>query len=494
MIENERFQKRSKNFQKTLQPSDIKRKHSEFVVTLRKNKRAECLKKKRYDLTSIDSNAPEEMIYLGICSETMVNYFPEIPSLHTELDKLKYLTGILKSTGIPDFIILEILVIFRISLSKSIDHLHVFIEEGLIPVISSYISQEFIHEISSEAMWCMCNLAVGPSEYVQEMYKCGIISKIFTGIASGNTELVSNSLWTAANIIGDCWDFCREILEKDFLVVLSQLPCEEDSLVKGIGFCLANISMHDEHLEIFQCTVILNLIKEIIERDLAQCLQAIYYLVRKDNQKIQLAINSGLIKYAASGLQMGQNFSTVSAQIIGAVASGTNMHTQYLLDLDILTIFSKILNAVDVSTSKFMYWALSNIAAGSHEHRITIAKHKILELGLQGLVHYDANVRMEASFFLKNFLKLASLDQKIKVVEYGVFKIIAENLKGSETACMGNTLEICRLLLEISRYADLNVLEEFESSGCLNGLVELTHHLNTEISSSSANIIDTYFS
>lgn len=493
MIEGQRFKKRTENFQKSLQVEDIKRKHDEFVVNLRKSKRIDMLNQRRYELTSIDPDYSEEILYMGIISDTMLKYFPDLEFVNTELGKFQYFVGILKSTQIPDFIILEILTIFRLSLSSSFHHSKIFQKAGMIPVFISYILTGFSIEISSEAMWCICNLAAGPQEYISEIYKFGITDKIIDGMDSGNTGLVSNSLWAAANIIGDNWEICEELMKKDFLAKICALGDGEMQVIKGLAFCLANISKHEKFLTLVECRVIFNMIGEIIDRDKVQSLQAIYHLIHKDNKKIQMAIDSGLLKYAIEGLQMGPDVTEISIRIIGSVVSGTNFQTQYILDFDILSVFSNILNTVNLSICQQLYWVLSNIVAGTYSQRELLIDHPILKQSIQGLVHCDSHIRREASFYFRNFARLGGVEQKIKLIEAGIFNVITENLKASESDCLINTVETCKYLLEISRYADINVIQMFEDAGGLKELEDLTHHLNTVISQTSTEIIEMYF-
>ena len=154
MDESEYFKKRSDAFQKNIELAEFKNSHNKFAVNLRKAKRIEVFKKKRFEQTTIDeSNSfTEEILYVGLPSETMLQYFPDIMDINTEIEKLRYYSNILRSTNIPDFIILEILMMFRMSLSTNDKHMSIYVNEGLIPVIFSYISSEFSHGISSEAM------------------------------------------------------------------------------------------------------------------------------------------------------------------------------------------------------------------------------------------------------------------------------------------------------------------------------------------------------
>ena len=265
------FSRRCSEFQKPLNFDDLKKKHNQYAVTLRKEKRKTNLMKKRFESTTIDESTNDEILSFGILSDTMLSYFPELETTTSEVGKLRIFAGILLSSNIPNYIILEVLSVFRSALAVEYNSpRNFFLTEGLIPVIISYLSMEYPVEIVSESILCICNIAAGSDEYVYEIYKNGALSKLLFLLSLSNPSLIDNITWTLANIIGENEELSRELLNHNYLDILFKMELKNLDQVSGIAFSLANICKFE--IESLECFVMLKLIKSIIEREKLLCL------------------------------------------------------------------------------------------------------------------------------------------------------------------------------------------------------------------------------
>lgn len=495
-MDTEFFKKRLNDFKKPSIES-LKKKHDEFTVNLRKNKRKENINKKRYEFTSIDENEMDnnDIMYLGICSDTLYKYCPELNLVNSEIQKLRICRDILRSTGIPDFILLEILAMLRMSLIvENNSPRGLFLDEGMIPVIVEYMSYESSAEIASEAVWCICNIAAGEDVYVREIYSCNVVTKLVDLLKCDNIMLIDNTLWTIANMLGENWEICEEFIGSNILGILSSQKFLHPDLSKSASFLLNNICKNESNLDRVQAQAVLELLSRLIAIQKPSCLWALSTMTNKSNDKVQLLIDSGLTIHAIEGLEMNETIQAPSLRVIGNILSGTNDQAQYILDQNILSILEPLLNSPKLDIIKGVYWGLSNIAAGTFKQRDILGNHPILKKSIEGLIHFNSGVRKEASTLFRNFTRLGCVQHKLELIEHGIFKVLSENIKSSETDCLINSLDTCKSLLDIHKYVDIDVLKEFQDTGCFKGIEDLTYHLNQEISSTANYIIAKYFS
>ena len=122
-----------------------------------------------------------------------------------------------------------------------------------------------------------------------------------------------------------------------------------------------------------------------------------------------------------------------------------------------------------------------------------LGEHPILKNVINGIVHSSSSAREQACTVFRNFTQYASVGHKLALIENGIFQAISENIKGSEICCLKLILEVCRYLLDVSKFVDFRVKEEFDDSGCLKGIEDLCFHLNKDISFAAEGIIKSYF-
>lgn len=492
-----RMQKRSLDYQKSIEREVIKRKHNEFVIKLRKDKRRDKIIKRRYEESNIleDEVMGSEILYLGTPSNMMLQSFPQLESCTNEVEKLKIYSSILASKSLYDDIILEALETLRISLSlEDKNPRNYFLNCGIIPHIAKYVNMNYSNDVISQALWCLCNIAAGSDEYVRCIYNIIGVDILLELIKIGDKLIVENVAWTLANMIGENYDIGTELISKGYIELLAQVLTNNHQSGCGIAFSLSNLCKQDKSLSLVQTRTILNLFAKLVHLDLYHSLHGILNLIRNDNEKIELLLDTQEIMSVVFENMLGtEPIRENCINIIGVISSGTAKQTDYLLEKNILEIFKELLSISSERSLVFIYWTLSNIAAGTYTQTNLLACHNIVNYALNGLTHSHEQIRRESSFFYKNYLSKVSVEYRTELANTKIFFILAECMKFSNTENLENYLNICYKLLEISILTDVDTRKDFEESGCRKSVEDLFYHMNEKLAYHAKDIINKFF-
>ena len=103
-------------------------------------------------------------------------------------------------------------------------------------------------------------------------------------------------------------------------------------------------------------------------------------------------------------------------------------------------------------------------------------------------MHYDEEIRHEASYVLINSCKQGEDFTISKLEEIGVLGIIAQALFHCEPEYLFNVLSAVKMFLKFPSFALL-----LEANGCLESLFKLEFHLNKKIREHAKLVLDCFY-
>ena len=175
------------------------------------------------------------------------------------------------------------------------------------------------------------------------------------------------------------------------------------------------------------------------------------------------------------------NFSNVEEleeyylKIISLCSCGSTRQTQKLIDSEILTQIYIILEKKSYKSAQHIYFTLSNIVAGTTDQLYQLIDHPLFELSLKNLQLIDTNGLIEASYYIRNLMKLSGENIKVGLLQGDFPDNVKSLLNSSETAVVLNALTVFE---ELIRYLGK---ENFTSRGFESAIEILETNNNWEV-------------
>jgi importin subunit alpha-6/7 len=478
----ERFENRIRSFQK-YDDKNIEFKRQQFAVDLRKRKRLDAVNKSRkMNLNSMeiiqDNYGPTDSFDELEIEENNPNFSAEVPRIHIE-----------SAVITPDT--LNILVYCRTFISTPNYPLEEFATAGNLYNLMSYAVVKDHQEIKSEALWILCNIASGSKECVEELVKYNAIDVFMQSIQDTNPDIVEHCIWGLGNIIADGRENFIKVYNQNFIPKLqnSFKSLSSEKIFKVTSWTLKNISHYESLLDARSTITLIEIVETLVKStDLniqTDSLWSIAFLLRTDNMKIEVFLESNIFKDFMKYLEY-DHMQLPALRIIGNICSGTNLQTQKILDMQFLDKAVELIKSNNSEVIKEIYWILSNIAAGSTEQISFLESHPIFYPSLNGLIYCNDPVRVEASYFIYNYIKLCTSPMKKKLFDYGVMKIINEALEFKNPQFLINLLDV------YESYIIENGAESFVKNGYHRILDDLQTHNNPEIYKRCIYILEKY--
>lgn len=477
-----------------LQPdeSEMKKQRDEFGVRLRKSKRIQVTEMKRKIFKSEGLPGMDYCLYIGKLPESIIGKFPVLDKLNSEYSKLAALKEIAQDPGLSPGILLDILRLFRqtLQVDDEANPRALFLNVGLINTLSSIITKSTDPNIQSEAIWCLCNIAAGPSDYSIPILDTNILPTLLSLIPKSSESIIENATWLLANLLSDSQELLKSLITQGYLQIIENLSIFTEKVAVGVSISLVNLTKDSSLLDENDYLSILRILSRVKCFDDSDMLWVISNLCKGESHKIDLVIQSGIVQAAFDGILKGSKYSLPSSEILCNISAGNKKQTDFLLENNILGLVENVIFAEDDQTVKCVFCTLRNIAAGNSRQRQIIQKHPIFFKSMNGLIHSSFEVRFQAVHFFFNICLLASFEEILALVEAGIFSHLSHTLNDYDPLILIKSLEICFNILKAKEsfpQIEINLKE----SGCLSSIQELLLHLNSSVSSASDYILST---
>lgn len=484
----EKLVERKNDFQK-LNIERIFQDRQKFAVELRKSKRKDLLQKRR---------APNFSTKTPTLSDIIMEIPDPDPHPHSNslnilnLDPFTLIQALHNSESISDYT--ETLQKISMQISSNTNLIEEYVKLGLIEISTPHINLKDNLILKNVAYSIICSIATGPSNCCERLFEYDIISSIFQELENKNSELYETLFWILGNFIVESSELFQIIIDKNFFFVTLKcvIQSKTHENLKIISWSLKNAAhynylLEDEHLE-----TLTKLALEILEYDSleirALIIQSMTVLISKDNEKIDFVIHSQFL-FRSIELWVFKPLRYDILRLCTNVCSGKNTHIQVLIDLGYLNLFEEILRSQSNNDEIFyVFYSLSNIAAGNLSQLNALEKHTIFELSLDGILCLDDRVQSEAAYYIRNYMVNNKREALEKLFSKHYLKKIADGFRFAKS-----NDAIMNLLVayeKVARVADKSALF---AEDCQYVLDSLQKHQNLEIYRKSVEILEKYY-
>ncbi|CAO2161148.1 unnamed protein product [Urochloa humidicola] len=313
---------------------------------------------------------------------------------------------------------IEVLRALRRLLSQSeVPPVEAAIKAGAIPLLVQYLSFGSSDEQLLEAAWCLTNIAAGEPEETKSLVPA--LPLLIAHLGEKSSTLVAEQCaWAIGNVAGEGADLRSKLLAQGALWPLARLMLSNkgstartaawalSNLIKGpdpkaanelisidgaLNAIIRNLEKADEELatEVAWVVVYLSALSEkatslIVRSSVPQLL--IGRLLASDNLQLLIPVLRSLGNLVAADGYMVDSVLTV----------GNSITDQALSSL------IKCLKSENRVLKKEASWAMSNIAAGSFEHKKLIFASEAMPLLMHLLTTAQFDIRREAAYTLGN--------------------------------------------------------------------------------------------
>lgn len=510
----------SKDFRKNtfknrgLSGSELRRRHKEESVVLRKQKREEALYKRRsapiVDAAS-ESDAEEDVEFNAASA-------PE--SLNARL--ASYSQGIYSSDLAQ---ILENAKAFRKALSKgTTPPVAEVIDCGVVPRLVELLTffpqqsvtddvARVIEDIQFEACWALTNVTFGTSEQTMVVVNSGAVPSLIHLMNHPKNRIKEQAVWTLGNIAGD-GPYCRDmLLGMDFLAILCAFinsilhAANKDlGILRNASWCLSNLcrGKPSPSWEILcnALPTLMNLINFGDDQVIADASWGIAYLSDAGNDALNGILATGFVPHLVR--LMGSANSDVQCPAlrgIGNIVTGNNEQTQAVIDAGAIPAIKSLLTAVRQSLQREACWTVSNIAAGTDAQVQALVECDVFTHVVYLLHHGDFRTRKEACWAVSNATshRRTHPDHVRYLVSVGAVKALCDFLNGTDAKILLVALDAINNILEVGESDALHhdsvnhyaMLVE-ENNG-LTKISQLQEHHSEDVYLKCKAIIDRFF-
>jgi len=506
-----RGKQRNEKFQQSIDPELIRKKNESYAVELRRQKRMQHISKRRNLVLDqpfqTDPLAPELMNVIRFPFE-ILEYCPYLNnSALSDIEKLQYVREILESNP-PFEVLVKTLELVRYILSQDKNSpIGTFVGLGYIETLLKFLCKDYPPNVVSETAWAVCNIASGPHEYANMLVQKGVMQALFSIVHPQSHRITEHAIWALANLAGDCDDYREKLVKMGFIGLLRRLqselsePCLEVERV--LAWAYSNTARGSDYIPSEEILKIIEGVRKLFgssdEEVLSECIWSLVHISKKENEKIQLVLNSGLYSNALRCLNVQSNsLVSPSVRLLGNICSGTHQQTQAMLSEGILDKLLALTSHEIPQLRKEVFWTISNIAAGTVDQCLFLLGHKIFEHIVEGLKDTDQEARKEVSYILSNLGKVLKNRQEL-LRTVNILQSLNFITQEPDPEIITNILDFCVQLLETSKFLSetqgigTEVMNKFEEAGVITAIESLQSNLNPEVYNASIAVIEKYF-
>lgn len=488
-----------KQYKKSADAEESRRKREEITVELRKSKRDEQLSTKRRmnapQTAEAAQTAAQKLVALQEAQSTLANLQYFVNMLNSEERKSQY----------------EAAVAFRKLLSiEDNPPIKEVIDAGIVPRLISLL-QFNEPTLQFECAWSLTNIASGSSDQTQTVVRCGGVTA-FTGLLhrSLSVDVREQAVWALGNIAGDSVAFRDMVLGSGALpMILAQCtPDAKNSMLRNVTWAISNLCRGTppppfDHVK-QSLPVLFQLLQVADEEVLADACWALTYLSDDrgtQNLKIQAVLESGVLRHAINlMLHKSYQVKTPALRTIGNLVTGNDSQTQTVINHQALPALLSLLKNARKNIRKEACWAISNIAAGDHMQVTSLIQAGIFPALVDILDKDTWECKKEAAWAISNATS-GGKDEHIRYLgEVGVVGPLCALLTYPDSKVqmmvmegIDNILRVGKRDVEAGRSQENKFADDVELNKGLEALEELQMHDMAEIARKALKILTNYF-
>ncbi|CAM0879609.1 unnamed protein product [Alopecurus aequalis] len=353
----------------------------------------------------------------------------------------------------------------RLLSQSEVPPIEVAIKAGAVPLLVQYLSFGSSDEQLLEAAWCLTNIAAGQPEETRALLPA--LPLLIAHLGEKSSTLVAEQCaWAIGNVAGEGADLRSTLLAQGALRPLARLMLSnKGSTARTASWALSNLIKGPDPKgvnELISIEGVLNAIVRDLEKadeELAtEVAWVVVYLSALSEKAISLIVRSHVPQLLIARLLASENLQLLIPVLrgLGNLVAGDGYMVDSILIVgnsitdQALSSLIKCLKSDNRVLRKEASWALSNIAAGSFEHKKLIFTSEAAPLLIHLLTSGQFDIRKEAAYTLGNLcvVPAGSPDPPNIIVEHLVSIINGGALPGFVNLVRSADIESARLGLQ----------------------------------------------
>jgi len=482
---------------KTLDKDEARRGREETTISIRKDKRAEQLAKKRFGADGapavLAATAGQPAAQHSVGSQAWQEANPQalVDGVNSDDPNLQ----------------LPAVTQFRklLSIERSPPIAEV-IAAGVVPRFVQFLQCGDNPMLQFEAAWALTNIASGTSEHTRMVIANGAVPIFVQLLMSPNDDVREQAVWALGNIAGDSPE-CRDLVLTHQVLppLLEQLnPNSKMSMLRNATWTLSNMCRGKPqpawNMVLPALPVLAQLIFSNDDEVLADGCWALSYLSDGPNEKIQAVLDTGICARIVE--LMGHppaSVQTPALRTAGNVVTGDDCQTQCVINCGALPRLLALLNSPKKGIRKEACWTISNITAGTREQIHSVIEANIIPPLVHLLATAEFDIKKEAAWSISNATSGGSPEQIKYLVQQGCIKPLCDLLTCNDPRLVTVALEGIENVLKAGEHeapanGGTNPYTAFvdEAEG-LDKLEQLQSHSNEDVYKKAMHILETYF-
>ena len=520
---------RRKEFKRTVTQEDGRRKRNENAIQIRKNKRAEGLRKRRAMRRAPVNGAADAGNSLAALANTAVSGMPTVAAIeHLETYKMGTFTLMRRraahSCELPCAGVGETLTGGFVStacmsadleaqyngtkqirrlLSREADPpVEQVIQTGLLPRFVTFLSRQDSPKLQFEAAWALTNVA--STEHTSVVVDLGVTPQLVQLLRSPNPDVREQCLWCLGNIAGDRTEYRDMILRTPNALtnlLLNITHPEHTSMLRNAAWALSNFARGKPQPELALIKDALPVVAELLGKctdtdALTDACWTLSYASDGSNDRIQACLEAGAVSQLVRLLgHEDTNVVTPALRSVGNVVSGTDVQTTAVVRAGALAPLVNLLASSRRGLRKEACWALSNVAAGTPEQVASLmATPGAVEGLINNLNHGEWSVKKEATWAVCNLTTSGTPAQIRTLVQAGVIAALCTTLDKHDAKIVAVALDAIGCILRVgAAEGTTEFCDKVEEDGGLDLIEALQDHANEDIYHKSSSLIRNYF-
>ncbi|KAI5074348.1 hypothetical protein GOP47_0010309 [Adiantum capillus-veneris] len=389
------------------------------------------------------------------------------------------------------------------------------VETGIVPLLVKCLEFGSTDEQLVEAAWCLTNIASGDSEHTLAILPALPLLIAHLGERSA-LPVAEQCAWAVGNVAGE-GEKARDILiaQGALLPLAKLLLSNKSTLAKTAAWALSNIIKGPSSkaaMELFK----LDNLPEAITRHMTkgdeelvvEIAWVVVYITSLAESHTKILIKSGLLPPLIKWISSSDSLPLLTPVLrsIGNLVAGDNANTDALFDAakelpgGLLGSLVRCLGSEHRTLQKEAAWAVSNIVAGSLQHKQLVFCSGVVPSLLHLLATSTFDVRKEVAYALGNLSVMPAGEFQITqpIIEHLTTLVERGCLPGFINLVKSPDLDASRLGLQFLELV-LRGLPNgqgpklVEKEGGLAALEVLEYHENDELRAMANELIDKYY-
>jgi len=354
------------------------------------------------------------------------------------------------------------------------------IDNGLVPILVSFLSENDTPKLQSEAAWALTNITSGSTEQVAVVVQANAVSAFIQLLSSPNDDVREQAIWALCNIAGDSTIHRDALLQAQVIPpLLSQLePTIKLCILRLSTWTLSNLCRGKPSFELVSPA--LPTLKHLItqqedEKVLIDACWALSYLSDGANEQINAVIETEVTnRLVELLLHTSDKIQTLALRTIGNLVSGNENHVQVVIDALALP---NLLTLLSISTmQKEACWTCSNITACTSNHIQAVIDANIIPPIIELLSTAEFAIKREAAFAISNATSGGTPEQIEYLVSRGCIPPLCDILTVQDNKIVTVALKGLENILKTGKYTLI-----IKNGAGLEKIVKLQDHEDDEI-------------